>query len=50
MHFIQLKMKAIISKCQDLEKDYDYSHISEIMSFSRPPPSVVSVLGLALIL
>lgn len=50
IHFFQLKMKAMISNCQDLEKDYDHGHIAELKSLSKPPPSVVSVLCQTLIL
>ena len=49
-HFIQLKMRAILSICKDLEKEFHHDDVAVLMAFPKPPPSCVSVLGLAYIL
>ena len=49
-HFIQLKMRAILSICKDLEKKFHHNNIVELMALAYPPPSIVTVLGLAIIL
>ena len=43
-------MRGIIASCKDLETSYHHRDVAEVMSFARPPSSLVEILSLALIL